>query len=272
MSLAEDAGPEADRFRRASQHYTTGRPAYPALLISRVAELVGLRPPHHVLDLGTGPGFLAIDFAAHAARVTAVDPSSEMLHVARRNAERAGVDIDFVQGRASDLAPPWGRFHLVTIGRAFHWMDREDALRRLDDVVEPGGAVVLFSDRTPDVPANAWAAGFRKIREKYAAADHQRQELHASAEHNDAILLASAFDAVERHSVLERRATPLGHFVDRVLSFSSTWIGAEPSLINAVEEDVRAELSGYAIDGIIPEVIEGRAVIARRSRERPVDE
>src|SRR5450432_2753489 len=53
-----------ERFKVASQFYTTGRPTYPKLLSRRVAELVGIGQHDAVLDLGTGPGFLALDFAA----------------------------------------------------------------------------------------------------------------------------------------------------------------------------------------------------------------
>ena len=82
-----------ERFKTASRYYTTGRPAYPKLLSRRVAQLVGLDRGASVLDLATGPGFLAIDFAPHTGPVTAVDPSPEMLSAARENAARAGVSI-----------------------------------------------------------------------------------------------------------------------------------------------------------------------------------
>ena len=118
-----------DRFREASRYYTTGRPKYPKLLARRVAELVGLAG-ENVLDLGTGPGFLAIDFASLANTVTAIDPSPEMLAAASRNAERARVQIKLVHGSSYELGSHLGRFKLVTIGRAFHWMDRKPSRSR----------------------------------------------------------------------------------------------------------------------------------------------
>ncbi len=256
----------AVRFRHASRYYTTGRPTYPPLLIERVADVVGLRHEDRVLDLGTGPGFLAFDFAAYAGDVTAIDPSPDMLEVARVNAAQTGSDVAFVEGSSFDLDSRFGRFRLVTIGRAFPWMDREDTLRRLDDLVVPDGAVVLFSDKTPDLPANAWAPAFRQIREKYASMDETRAETRSAAQSNESFLFASSFHDVERLCVAERRATPVERFVDRILSFGSTWTRADPSRLQAVDREVRAALAPYAIDGIIHEVIEGEAVVARRSR------
>jgi len=253
------------RFRHASRYYTTGRPTYPPLLIERVADLIGLRYEDRVLDLGTGPGFLAFDFAAYASDITAIDPSPDMLEVARVNAAQTGAEILFIDGSASDLSPSFGQFRLVTIGRAFPWMDREDTLRRLDQLILPDGALVLFSDKIPDVPANAWAPAFRQIRAKYASMDETRVEIRAAAQSNESFLFASPFSAVERLCVSERRATPIERFVDRILSYGSTWTRADDRRVQAVEEEVRAALTPYAIDGIIHEVIEGEAIVARRA-------
>lgn len=89
-----------DRFKAASRFYTTGRPTYPRLLSRRVAALVGLSQKDVVRDLGTGPGFLAIDFAPLARLVKAVDPAPEMLELARRNA--AGLPVEVISGREED--------------------------------------------------------------------------------------------------------------------------------------------------------------------------
>jgi len=63
----------------------------------------------------------------------------------------------FVEGGSFDLTPELGTFHLVAIGRAFHWMDRP----RHADTARPDGrtgaaAVALFGDRHLDLPQNTW--------------------------------------------------------------------------------------------------------------------
>ena len=47
------------------------------------------------------------------------------------------------QGGSYDLTPDMGPFRLVTIGRAFHWMDRAATLAMLDRIVAPAAAVAL---------------------------------------------------------------------------------------------------------------------------------
>ena len=153
-----------ERFQVASQFYTTGRPTYPPLLSRRVAASVGVGKLDSVLDLGTGPGFLAIDFAPLVKAVTAIDPAPEMLRIATDNAARAGVgNVRVLRGASYDLKPELGRFKLVTIGRAFHWMDRVETLKVLDALVERAGAITLFGESYPEVPANAWYAEFQAI-------------------------------------------------------------------------------------------------------------
>lgn len=57
-----------------------------------------------VLDVGTGTGRAAIALAARGARVQGIDASAEMLAVARRRADAAGLDVAFTTGDAHALA------------------------------------------------------------------------------------------------------------------------------------------------------------------------
>jgi len=47
-----------------------------------VAQLCSLTRRHRILDLGCGPGQLAIAFAPYAASVVAIDPEPKMLRAA----------------------------------------------------------------------------------------------------------------------------------------------------------------------------------------------
>ncbi len=66
-----------------------------------------------VIDLGTGSGAvaLALKHTRPALRVSATDASADALQVARTNAARLRLPIEFIQG--SWLAPVEGRFHAI---------------------------------------------------------------------------------------------------------------------------------------------------------------
>ena len=84
------------------------------LLVEKALEILSLRQSGAVCDIGTGSGAIAVSIAYYApyADVKAVDISVAALEIARQNAERYGVNIDFFHG---DLLEPFGeeRFDLI---------------------------------------------------------------------------------------------------------------------------------------------------------------
>jgi len=144
------------RFQTTVPYYTRHRLAYPPLLIHRVVERLELMPGDAVMDLGCGPGLLAIPFAKEGMNVTVVDPEPEMLEETAKATREAGVSVALRQGSSFDLPAGIGPFKLVTMGRSFHWMDREPTLAALDKIVVRDGAVVLMHDLRNRTIENRW--------------------------------------------------------------------------------------------------------------------
>ena len=91
-------------FGRHSEDYGRYRPGFPTSFFDR---LEALRPfsDTQALDLGTGPGVVALELARRGARVVGVDVAPNQLKVARRLAER-----EYLSGSYSiaDMATwPW---------------------------------------------------------------------------------------------------------------------------------------------------------------------
>lgn len=124
------------RGRREPIQYITGSAAFCGLEMSVNKNVLAPRPEtellaerawkflqecaaHHAapagLDLGTGSGCLAIALAVHApgAAIHACDVSGEALAVARQNAARHGVRVEFYQGDLFAAVPPGARFQLI---------------------------------------------------------------------------------------------------------------------------------------------------------------
>src|ERR1700745_116265 len=131
------------RFATTAALYEQFRPPYPAEFFRAVAQKLGLSKQHALIDLGTGPGLLALGFAPYVGRVVGVDPEPAMLAAARAAAQRAGQALTLIEGRAEDLPESIGRFDLVTIGRALHWMERDALAPLFDRLVAPGGAIAV---------------------------------------------------------------------------------------------------------------------------------
>jgi trans-aconitate methyltransferase len=257
---------EPHRFQSTAAYYLAGRPAYAPRLIERVIDLCDLRETDKVLDLGCGPGQLAIAFAPFVGSVTAMDPEPEMLRVAAMAAAEAGVEVSFVNGSSYDLSPSLGPIRIVTIGRAFHWMDRIETLRRLDTIIAPDGAVVLFGDTHPQVPDNAWLADYRALIDRFAADDMHRSLRRSSHWiRHEAVLLDSPFNQLETVGVIERRHTAVENLVERALSMSSTSRGKIGDRADELAQAIREAMTVHARNGAVVEVVESDALIARRA-------
>ncbi len=53
--------------------------------------------------------------------------------------------IRWLQTSAEDIPLEAERFRVATIGQAFHWMDRDEVLRRLAILIEDGGGLALLN-------------------------------------------------------------------------------------------------------------------------------
>ncbi|MDB5777971.1 MAG: [protein release factor]-glutamine N5-methyltransferase [Polaromonas sp.] len=82
-----------------------------------VLKAPGMAPLLQVLDLGTGSGAIALAIAhslqaqGRPAQVTAVDASVPALNLARENARRLGLAVDFIESSWLDQVS--ARFHLI---------------------------------------------------------------------------------------------------------------------------------------------------------------
>ena len=250
---------EPHRFQNAAAEYLAGRPAYSPRLFQRIALLCELDRTHRVLDLGCGPGQIAIALAPFVGHVTGIDPEPEMLGQARA----AAPELEWIVGSSYDLpslAPRLGRLRLVTMGRSFHWMDRPATLAQLDEMLEPDGAIALIADEHPDVPGNAWHAAFKAITDRVGASDPAKAFRDQHWLPHEAVLLESRFHVLETIAVIESSRVPVETLVMRTRTMSSVARHAEQ-----FADELRGVLAPFAEDGAVTEVIASRALIARRA-------
>jgi SAM-dependent methyltransferase len=130
-------------FSGTEDQYLRYRPPHPRLFLDLIAAQ---EPAGTLLDLGCGPGSLALALAERGRDLVAVDANPRMLHAARHAAAQRMTrgKVRWQLGDAHDLNG-LGRVAGVTIGDALHWFDRERVLNQLNRIVIPGGflAVVM---------------------------------------------------------------------------------------------------------------------------------
>lgn len=117
-----------------------------------VAGDVSALAPAMVVDVGTGPGALAVEIARlnPAASVVGIDLAPEMLATAQERAREAGVGerVEFITADAAALPLADGSVDVVVSTLSLHhWRDVPGVLRELHRVVREGGRVLLYDAR-----------------------------------------------------------------------------------------------------------------------------
>jgi ubiquinone/menaquinone biosynthesis C-methylase UbiE len=198
-------------FRTAAPYYRRYRPGYPEELIEQLAHVAGLDGDSRVLDLGCGPGSLAIPLATHAGEVVAVDAEPEMIAELSR---AAPPNVSAVEARAEDVDERFGSFRLATAGRSLHWFD---AARVLDNLARMTPMVALCADDSKDSDAQSLVLAL-------AAELVEKPLRRGPAPRYAEILSASPFSRVEVLSVqVERTWTP-----DDLIGFAYSTSTASP--------------------------------------------
>ena len=141
-----DTDPRRELWRRGS-YEIVGEWLAPASLsvLDRVAEVVdsaldGCR----LLDVATGTGTVAIEAARRGAVVTAVDLTEELVDIARRRADDAGVDVQFTIGDFDHLDHVVGDAEFDVITSAFGVIFAPNpaaTLAGLERRLAPGGSI-----------------------------------------------------------------------------------------------------------------------------------
>ena len=105
-----------------------------------------------ILDVGCGAGLLAEPMARLGADVTGLDASKEAIAEAKRHAKVSGLDIDYRNGTAEDLAEGKTRYDVVTaLEIVEHVADLDTFIAALAKLVKPGGVLILSTvNRTPE--------------------------------------------------------------------------------------------------------------------------
>src|SRR5947209_10255605 len=98
-----------------------------------------------VLEVAPGPGYFAIEMTRlDRLHVTGLDISHTFVEIARENARKAGVSVDFQQGNVSRMPFAKGSFDLIICQAAFkNFSQPGEAIDEMYRVLRVGGMSVI---------------------------------------------------------------------------------------------------------------------------------
>jgi SAM-dependent methyltransferase len=254
------------RFATTVALYEELRTPYPPAFFREVAERLALTKQHALIDLGTGPGLLALGFAPYVGRIVGVDPEPAMLAAARKAAERTSQDLSLIAGKAEDLPDDIGRFDVVTIGRALHLMDRDSTLERLERLVTPEGVILVCSSVSAGEGRNPWLEDYNEGRRAWSNESLWSDSGSAGRTHRDlaGFFRGTRFQAGEVIKVETSHELSLHNLARRVMTFSSSSPGVLGDQAEAMVRDVEQRLFPFSRDGFVNEIVVAMAQVVRR--------
>ena len=154
-----------------------------------VESIVRDIPMESAIDVGAGTGRHTLALASGGVAVTAVDPSLEMLAMARQKAKASGLNINFRLAAIEEGLPAEdSQFDFLICALTLcHVMDIAQAVRECARVVRSGGSI-LITDIHPDaVNGLNWGAKLRRPGATYILPNVG----HTRSDYLDAIAAAS---------------------------------------------------------------------------------
>lgn len=163
-----------------------------AALHRKIVELAGIRSGERILDVGCGPGRLAIvagTAAGPKGEICGIDPAPEMLALARRRAARASIKVRFDVGVIESLPYPSDYFDVVLSSLVLHHLPDQVKRRgfaEIHRVLKPAGRLVAVDFGATPRGGIGHLLCVLRLR---TGSDH--------AEHLQAMLREAGFDGVE---------------------------------------------------------------------------
>jgi cyclopropane fatty-acyl-phospholipid synthase-like methyltransferase len=104
-------------------------------------------PPGCALDLGCGTGTNAITLANNGWKVTAVDFAKRAIRIARKKAQEAGLEINFLVQDVTNLDKLNGPYDFLLDIGCYHGLPdaaKITYIRNLEQLMKPGGDYLLY--------------------------------------------------------------------------------------------------------------------------------
>lgn len=265
-------------FAGSAAFYDRGRIPYPPGLHDAFASVADLRGAPRLIDVGCGPGTIALRLADLFAEVVGLDADRGMIEEATRAAALRNVtNARWLRLRAEDLPAGLGTFRYATFAQSFHWMERELVAAATFGMLEPGGAFVHPGGEELETPPPAGPLphppppvdAIRQLRESYLGPGRRAGQgvlLHGTPGNEPEVLQAAGFEPpvsvrVTGGQILERT-------VDDVVAGVFSMSGSAPHLFGDrladFQLELRASLTAASDDGLFCEQIPDIALVFYR--------
>lgn len=250
-------------FGEVRESYDEARPDYPRQLIHDVLQRAQIPEHGKILEIGCGSGKATVQFAPSGYEITALDPSPELLEIAKEHTQEYP-NVSYLEStfEAADLQPL--SYDLLVSAQAFHWVDPNVAYVKAYDVLRTNGTLALLWNNL-SYDRLEFLLHLRGLFEKHS--EYYRTSHGVIKEKNqEPIETSGLFKEIEK----QKYARDLTYTREqcRKLIKSFSWVHAmTPDVSAAFREDLEKLLSSQPEALVLP--WETTLVIGRKRKELP---
>ncbi len=159
-----------------------------------------------VLEIGVGSGLNLPFYGPGVERLVALDPSEELLHMARIKADAAPVQIELLAHTGEEIPLGDGMFDtVVTTWTLCTIPDPGKALSEMKRVLKPGGTLIFAEHGlAPDPRVRAWQERLNPLWRKLAGGCNLNRKM-------DDLIQASGFRIVQLDMAYARGPRPMSY-------------------------------------------------------------
>lgn len=249
----------SDLYRGTAAYYDRFRPPYPEPLFDHLCREQPVSGSGRLLDLACGTGQIAVPLSGSFSEVWAIDQETEFIEYGLANTKNRGItNVAWVTAPAEQVELD-GPFDLITIGNAFHRLNRQLVAKRMLSWLRPGGAVALLWSDTPWHGPEPWQQSMADLLAAWTSKVGAAERVPAGWQEamdrdpNDQVLRRAGFDYVGKFEftvTLTWSVEALSGFV-----YSTSFLNREAlgDKVTHFEQDLAELLRSFEPTGIVRE-------------------
>jgi ubiquinone/menaquinone biosynthesis C-methylase UbiE len=126
-------------FQKTAQLYDKLRPGYPNSWITDLQKITKLDSKTTLLEVGSGTGIATTDLINVSKHITCLDPSKDMLAVAKAKFPNLRFVHSTFEKFTSDES-----FIMIVSAMAWHWVDPNLGYKKASDLLDKSGFLVII--------------------------------------------------------------------------------------------------------------------------------
>lgn len=152
-----------ERWRGFADAYDRHRPTPPDMLLEWITRYAYPDEAHRerpvVVDVGAGTGLSTFVWKPRARLVIGVEPSDDMIRVARSRSSADDSNVRFLRALATATGLPDRIADIVTCSQSLHWLEPRGTFTEVSRLLRPGGVFAAYDYDWPPGTGSARADG-----------------------------------------------------------------------------------------------------------------